>query len=795
MRKILYVDTPFQGIRGGDKNRSQYLWELLSSQYDADLLLLKTGDYLTRPLPVHSGYRKSFSLSTQPAAFYQAKAIHRFHRTQIQKFEKVLLSEQYELIVFRFLSCFELTEIAGELLPKAVIAIDVDMLFSRISELVWKRDPGIHNRYHLLEMLKLKAFEKKAFEYDYLFFFTNPLELRMAVQERGLAEENALLCPNVMPSSDQERAETKPENRILFFGSLGSVANRDAFEYLAQEIYPLVEAELETAGVRISIAGKAGEQLSTEGCPHLELLGEVEDMASVIAASRFVVLPLRIASGTRTRILEAAAAGKAVITSSLGLEGLELSSVLIADEAHAFADCIKDLLHEEARAIELGNALHQEACRLYSPKLVGEAFLSALEQGNTGFTAADAEPVQPDRSRGGALSIALVTNRFYPEVGGAETNIYYQARKLSERHRVTVFCPRRQEDQNSGRVDNFMVKRLPDLLNIPPQYPNLAAKTLCPTLLWELLRGDFDVIQCFPALNYNNMLAFLAAKLRRKPIILCFFDFVDYAALIKSEGKVRQNYLLGLQLPWHQKFILKRLDSIFAIAQKELDFIKRFNHRVAYSPVPVLTEEYGQALPDPRPALGFEQEDFVYLCLGRISQIKGQDIALRAFAQVAHKLPGAKLVFVGRTDYEPNFYAGLLALVADHNLQDKVFFTGMLERKEVLAWLNYADLHVIPVRFMNSGAVVVESWISGTAVLQSDVVDPNLVEEGQNGYLFRSEDYLDCATKMKLAYQRREELSRLAASGKELVLKKYTYDYLCSLYEAAYLKLLEDKRS
>lgn len=794
MNKILYVDTPFQGIRGGDKNRSQYLWDLLSSQYDADLLLLKTGDYLTRPLPPHSGYRKSFSLATRPAAIHQARAIHHFHRTQIQKFEKVLAAEQYELIVFRFLSCFYLAEVAGELLPQATIAIDVDMLFSRISELAWTQDPGIHNRYHLVEMLKLKAFEKKAFQYDYKYFFTNPIERRMAIRERGLAEENALLCPNVMPSPHPraESSEAALGNRVLFFGSLGSVANRDAFEYLKEEIYPLVEADMEATGSWIAVAGKAGEDLSTEGCPRLELLGEVEDMASVIAASRFVILPLRIASGTRTRILEAAAESKAVITTSLGLEGLELDSVvMLANEAGILADHIKSLLQDQATALKLGKSLNAEASRLYSPRVVGEDFQKALESGAVSGTSPAPETEQKPVPSSERLNLALVTNRFYPEVGGAETNIFYQARKLAEQHRVTVFCPQRQENQKSGRVENFEVKRLIDVLNIPAQYPNLAAKTLCPTLFWELLRGDYDVIQCFPAINYNNMLAFLAAKLRGKPVIFCFFDLVDYASIIKTEGKIRPNYLQSLNLPWHHKFILKHLDFAFAIAGKELDFIKRFNPRVAYSPVPVLTEEYGQSLSDPRPALGLGPDDFVFLSLGRVSQIKGQDIALKAFAQVAHKLPGASLVFVGRTDYEPNFYAGLLALVADHGLQDRVIFTGMLDRSEVLAWLSSADLHVIPVRFMNSGAVVVESWISGTPVLQSDVVDPNLVIEGENGYLFRTEDYLDCATKMKLAYQRRDELPALAAKGKELVINKYTYDYLSSLYAKTYNKLLE----
>jgi glycosyltransferase involved in cell wall biosynthesis len=793
MKKVLYVDTPFQGLRGGDKNRSQFLWDSLCSEYDADLLLLKTQDYNTKALPPHSGYRKSFSLVISPAAFYQPQAIHHFHPSQLRKFEQVLRSEQYEMIVFRFLSCYHLAETAAEVLPEAEIAIDVDMLFSRISELSWQQNKSLQNRYHLVEMLKLKAFEKKAFQADFRFFFTNPVELRLAVQTYGLAQENALLCPNVMPGQRMNAHQPELQNYILFFGTLSSMANQDAFDYLCTKIYPLIEADLQAQNCLLRIAGKGGDKLTAlPDCPYLDIVGEVEDMAELIASSRFVILPLRIASGTRTRILEAAAVSKAVITTSLGLEGLDLDSeVMLANEPEDFAEAVISLLQDDETARQLGEKLQHKATLLYSPENVAKAFLQALESEAEISSPELQGSIENNEAKAGSLRLALVTNRFYPEVGGAETNIYYQARKLAEKHQVTVFCPKRQAELGSGKQDNFTVLRLPDLLNMPPQYPNLKAKTFCPTLLWKLLKGNYDVIQCFPALNYNNMLAFLAAKLRGIPFILCFFDFIDYAALIKTEGRINPNVLRNLQIPWYQKLILKRLDFAFAISQKEIDFLKSFTPRIAYSPVPVLIEEYEQELPDPHPALGIKKSDFAILCLGRVSQLKGQDIALKAFAQIARAIPEAKLVFVGRTDYEPNFYAGLQSLVADHNLLDRVFFTGMLDRREVLAWLKYADLHLIPVRFMNSGAVVVESWISGTPVLQSNVVDPNLVVEGENGYLFRSEDYLDCATKLRLAYQKRKELPSLAAKGKELVLQKYTYDYLIGLYEKTYQYLLE----
>ncbi|MDZ4122254.1 MAG: glycosyltransferase family 4 protein, partial [Candidatus Cloacimonadaceae bacterium] len=256
------------------------------------------------------------------------------------------------------------------------------------------------------------------------------------------------------------------------------------------------------------------------------------------------------------------------------------------------------------------------------------------------------------------------------------------------------------------------------------------------------------------------------------------------------EGRINPDILRTVIPSVNKRFILKKMDYAFAIAEKEIDFIRKFNPKVEYSPVPILLDEYEIAVPDPRSELGFGEEDFVFLCLGRVSNIKGQDVALKAFARVAATMPEAKLVFVGRTDYEQDFYEYLHSFVTQNALQDRVFFTGMLDREKVLGWLRTADIHVIPVRFMNSGAVVVESWISDTPVIQSDVVDPNLVVEDFNGYLFPSENEDILAEKMVKAFANRSRLSKLAANGKVLVKTRYTYDYLIDLYSKTYKKLL-----
>jgi glycosyltransferase involved in cell wall biosynthesis len=388
------------------------------------------------------------------------------------------------------------------------------------------------------------------------------------------------------------------------------------------------------------------------------------------------------------------------------------------------------------------------------------------------------------------LKIALITNRFYPEIGGSEINIYNIACELSRQNDVYVFCPRRIKVPKKEKMDNFTVHRLRDFFNWNGKFPNLKAKTLCPQIIFYLLKGKFDIIQCYPSLNYNNILAFFVAKLLKIPFIFCSFDFLDYASIIAKQKIIDTNILNKYTPSFREVYILKHCNKIFSISEKELAFFQKYNRSAEYSHVSILSKEFEQPNIPIKIKYNLTEKNFVFLCLGRVSYIKGQDVALAAFLKARHEFPDAKLIFVGRHDYEPEFYYKLLRSIENENIKNHVIFTGVQDRKGVIAWLRSADIHVIPVRFMNSGAVVVETWMSNTPVLQSDVVDPNLVIEDYNGYLFRSGDIDDLSKKMIKAFRSKIQLQELAKNGNALVKKKYTYTNLINLYNKAYEQLL-----
>ena len=202
-----------------------------------------------------------------------------------------------------------------------------------------------------------------------------------------------------------------PQPAILFFGSMNSGANTDAFRFLVESLLPLLDAELRRHGVKLHIVGKNpppwfAELLVKSQSDRVLLVGGVDSMERAIAESRFVFLPLRVASGTRTRILEAAALGKAVVTTTIGAEGIEVGDdALIADTPEALAAAVRRLLDDPAQASKLGERLRERCVARYSePRVAGDLvrevseFIAATGAPASGPAAVVAQASLPVRS-------------------------------------------------------------------------------------------------------------------------------------------------------------------------------------------------------------------------------------------------------------------------------------------------------------------------------------------------------------------------------------------------------------
>jgi glycosyltransferase involved in cell wall biosynthesis len=178
-----------------------------------------------------------------------------------------------------------------------------------------------------------------------------------AARMRGLAPAaTVVVAPNGV---DVEAvAPTPPGDAVLFVGLLSYAPNRDAMEWFAHEVLPLLAAD----DPEVLVAGREpGPRLQslTREQPKLRLLGFVPDLAPLYARAAVFVNPMRGGGGTRLKMLNALAAGKAVVSTTIGAEGLALTpgrDVVIADAAADFAAAVRGLLRDRARAARLGQA-------------------------------------------------------------------------------------------------------------------------------------------------------------------------------------------------------------------------------------------------------------------------------------------------------------------------------------------------------------------------------------------------------------------------------------------------------
>jgi len=155
---------------------------------------------------------------------------------------------------------------------------------------------------------------------------------------------------------------------IVFFGLMSTFPNIDGVGWLLSDIWPRIAAAHPDA--RCKIIGKnAPKAISEMAGTRVEIVGFVEDLRPHLASAAALVVPLRLGGGTRLKIIEGMAMGKAVVSTSLGAEGLDVVSerdIVIADDAPGFARAVTELLRQPERAAAIGRRARQTAHESFS---------------------------------------------------------------------------------------------------------------------------------------------------------------------------------------------------------------------------------------------------------------------------------------------------------------------------------------------------------------------------------------------------------------------------------------------
>jgi polysaccharide biosynthesis protein PslH len=173
----------------------------------------------------------------------------------------------------------------------------------------------------------------------------------ISAQDRDQIKRNDALEINVIPNGIDPSFlsyddETKKEFDLLFVGNMSYLPNIEAAIYLVEKILPL-----SPKGLKLEIAGiSPDKRVKTLASASINVTGFVPDIRTAYARGRIFCAPLWSGTGQQNKILEAMAMGIPCITTTsvnLAIGGEHLQHILIADDAHSFADAIRLLLENE----------------------------------------------------------------------------------------------------------------------------------------------------------------------------------------------------------------------------------------------------------------------------------------------------------------------------------------------------------------------------------------------------------------------------------------------------------------
>jgi polysaccharide biosynthesis protein PslH len=253
-----------------------------------------------------------------------------------------------------------------------------------------ERNPA-KRAYAWIEMQKLRRWERGVLRRASIAMACSEYDQRLLSSLCPGVQTNVV--PNIVDASTYMPSPEGDTRTILFQGGMDWFPNRDAVSFFAEHVLPVLRGTM--PGIRFVVAGRNPTEKFRQkfrNSPEIEFTGTLTDIRPAIARATVCVVPLRIGSGTRLKILESAAMGKPVVSTRVGAEGLSFvdgEEIILADEPLDFVQAIIGLLQNPENRQAIGVAARRRVEEQYSvPSLRAsiDQTLSRLPQRNIPVT-------------------------------------------------------------------------------------------------------------------------------------------------------------------------------------------------------------------------------------------------------------------------------------------------------------------------------------------------------------------------------------------------------------------------
>ncbi|MDP3988444.1 MAG: glycosyltransferase family 4 protein [Candidatus Levybacteria bacterium] len=266
-------------------------------------------------------------------------------------------------------------------LPKEVNGIPVVLTEHNIEYLVYERfvktAPIFLRPFLYFDILKLKYWEKVFWKKATKLVAVSQEEKRIMGRADAQVVQNGVDTDEFKVESAGWRTKFKGERRILFIGDFKWVQNRDSAEWILKEIWPDIKSKM---GVKLWVVGRRiPNSIKTLGDESVIFDESASGPTREIFKKADVLLaPIRVGGGTSFKILEAMASGVPVVTTSLGIEGIEaenLKDVIISEDPLELAKSVIDIMEND----KIYEKISKNARKLIEEKYNWESIVKKLE--------------------------------------------------------------------------------------------------------------------------------------------------------------------------------------------------------------------------------------------------------------------------------------------------------------------------------------------------------------------------------------------------------------------------------
>lgn len=366
---ILCNKSPWPKREGGPIAMHAMISGLIQAGHTVKVLAANTNKYTVDPDTIPADFKEKTQIElvdidlsvTIPGALYNFLSGRSYHVTRFhtkafeQKIIEVLRKESFDIIQLEMLQMATYLDILRKY-SKAPVVLRAHNIEHKIWQRIAENCTNPFKRFYLNHLYQsLRRFEIGILNKMDGIIAITPVDARNL--DRLSHSTNIISVPFGINLESLTANPVQPEDASLFhIGTMNWYPNEEGIRWMIDEVWPVVTKKL--PGIEMHLAGRyMPEWLQKLSVPRITVDGEVSDVWEYMQQFSIMVVPLFSGSGIRIKIVEAMAAGKAIITTAIGAEGINYENgqhLLIAKDPKSFVDAIVRLYNDKALRDSLG---------------------------------------------------------------------------------------------------------------------------------------------------------------------------------------------------------------------------------------------------------------------------------------------------------------------------------------------------------------------------------------------------------------------------------------------------------